>query len=160
MPDLVIVIPFNADANCDLDQGAADMQTFFNSITNHVLGENVGAAINSINIVHQPTQYQCAAGDYVILFAHGGEEDSVLSNNRGETITMNGAIAKLTAINAGAAARVLFMCCFSGLAGHIGTQWKATHGAQETYGGNSAISNLYSVTRTQIRAVCAALYPL
>ena len=160
MADLVIVIPFTADPNCDLDQSAAEMQNFFNSIQNHVLGQNVGAQIDSINIVYEPDAYQCAAGDYVILFAHGGQDDTDLSNNQGQTITMDDAIAKLDAINADQVARVLFMCCFSGLAGHIGATWKAAHPAQQTYGGNSAISNLYAATRTQIRAVCLALYAL
>lgn len=160
MPNLVIVIPFTADPDCDLDQSAEEMQNFFNSIANHLLGENVGATVDNIVIVYEPTAYQCAAGDYVILFAHGGEEDTDLSNNQGQTITMDDAIAKLTAIGAQNTVRALFMCCFSGLAGHIGDTWKNGHPNQMTFGGNSAISNLYSATRTQIRAVCLALYEL
>ena len=160
MSDLVIVIPFTADPDCDLDQMAEQMQAFFNSIQNHRLGENVGADIDNIDIVYQPTPYQCAADDYVILFAHGAQDRTTLYNNQGQQISMANATAKLTAINAQQTTRVLFMCCYSGLAGHIGANWKIANPGQETFGGDSAISNLYSSTRTQIYAVCAALFPL
>jgi hypothetical protein len=160
MPNLVIVIPFNADATCDLDISATEMQTFFNGIANHYLGNNLGSQINNINIVYQDTQYNCAAADYVIVFAHGGKEDSELSNNRGQVITMDNAINKLTDIDAQNTERLLCMCCFSGLPDHIGAVWKDQHAAQETFGGDSAISNLYSSTRTQIKTVCLALFQL
>ena len=84
MPDLVIVIPFAADERCDLDQSAGNMKEFFDLIRNHRLGENVGAVVNDIVIVHEPTAHQCAEGDYVILFAHGDRGDSNLTNNRGQ----------------------------------------------------------------------------
>lgn len=160
MPNLIIVIPFKVDPDCDLDESATKMQTFFGSIANHHLGENVGADIDNIVIVHQPTRYRCAAGDYVILFAHGAKENTNLYNNQGQQITMVNAIKKLTTIEAQNATRLLCMCCFSGLVGHVGTIWRANHADQETYGGDSAISNLYSSTRTQIYAVCKALYEL
>jgi hypothetical protein len=160
MPNLIIVIPFNPDIDCDLDISATEMQTFFNSIVNHDLGDNIGSQINNINIVYQNTQYVCAAADYVIVFAHGGKDDSDLSNNQGQVTTMANAIDKLIDIGAQHTARMLFMCCFSGLANHIADVWKDQHADQETFGGNSAISNLYSSTRTQIKSVCLALYEL
>jgi hypothetical protein len=160
MPNLVIVIPFTANPQCDLDQSATEMQQFFDSIVNHQLGMNVGTAINNIVIVHEPTPYQCSVGDYVLLFAHGAKKDSDLSNNQGQVITMDNTIAKLTAIGTQNTARLLCMCCFSSLQGHVGSAWKNAHTTQETYGGDSAISNLYSSTRTQIRKVCAALFEL
>ena len=160
MPNLVILIPFKADPECDLDQNATEMQQFFNSIENHRLGENVGATVDAINIVYQPDEYECAEGDYVIIFAHGGEDDTELSNNQGQTISMDGAITELEAIGAQNTTRVLCMCCYSALEGHIGAVWKGDHEDQETYGGSSAIANLYSSTRTQIRAVCLALFEL
>ncbi|ANE75142.1 MULTISPECIES: hypothetical protein [Dickeya] len=157
MPNLVIVIPFTADVNCDLDRGATDMRNFFNSIANHNVGENIGTQINQIDIVYRNTVYNCANGDYVIVFAHGGDNNTVLANNQGQTITMNNTIGLLENIGVNNTARVLFMCCFSGVQGHIARVWKARHPAQQTYGGNGVIANLYSSTRTQIRAVCAAL---
>jgi hypothetical protein len=160
MSNLVILIPFKADTCCDLDQGAAEMKDFFDGIDNHRLGDNIGAQINNIHIIHKATSYTCAMDDYVILFAHGGKEDSDLTNNRKQTITMTDAIIKLTAIGAQNAVRLLCMCCFSALEGHIAAKWKAGHKRGETYGGNCAISNLYSSTKRQIYSVCAALYRL
>lgn len=160
MPDLIIVIPFTADANCDLDQYAMEIQQFFNQITNHNLGENIGTEIDHIRIVHKPTDFSCNNGDFVILFAHGSREATALYNNQGEMITMDKAIAKLISIHAHKAKRLLFMCCYSGLDGHIGSVWKGNNSAQETLGGNTDISNLYTSTRTQIRSVCGALFEL
>ena len=160
MPNLVILIPFDPDPECDLDQSATQMMDFFNSIQNHLLGENVGAVVASIDVVFLGTDYQCQPGDYVIIFAHGAAEDSELSNNQGQTATMDEAIAELAQIGAQNAARLLCMCCYSGSPQHIGPVWRAANPNQPTYAGACPISNLYSTTRTQIRAVCAALLPL
>lgn len=160
MSNLVILIPFNPDPDCDLDLQATTMQEFFDSIANHRLGDNVGAEIDNINIIYRLTPYACAEDDYVIIFAHGGPENSDLANNQGQVTSMADAITKLEAIEAQNTQRLLCMCCYSRMEGHIGAVWKAQYGKQETFGGNKDIATLCSNTRTQIRAVCLALSEL
>lgn len=162
MPDLVILIPFAPNPACDLDQQADQLQAFFNQIVNHEIGPNVGAQIANIFVLHAGMNHQCAAGDFVILFAHGAENDTRLWNNvQGvPPVTLAQATGQLNAIGAANAARVLFMCCFSALANHIAATWKQAHAPQSTFGGNAAIANLYSSTRTQIYRICAALKQL
>jgi len=100
--------------------------------------------------------------DFVILFAHGAPDDTRLWNNVPgvAAVTLAQATGQLNAIGAANTARVLFMCCFSALANHIAATWKQANPQQSTFGGNAAISNFYSSTRTQIRSICAALYEL
>lgn len=160
MPDLIIVIPFAPDQDCDLDRGATDMKVFFDKINNHRLGEHIGAEINGIVIAYKDDDVECEDGDYVILFAHGAEHTSTLYNNVGQEITMEDALEELTAIRAQTAERVLFMCCYSAREDHIGRVWKDDHEDQATFGGEHDIATLYSATRTQIKTVCFALHEI
>ncbi len=162
MPNLVILIPFAPNPKCDLDQQAGQLEAFFNQIANHEIGPNVGAQINNVIVLHTGSNYQCAAGDFVVLFAHGAQNDTRLWNNVPGVapITLAEATGQLNAIGAAKTTRILFMCCFSGLANHIAAIWKKAHPGQSTFGGNAAIANLYSSTRTQIYRICFALYEL
>jgi hypothetical protein len=161
MANLVIIIPFTADPDCDLDNEANNLLNFFQNLRGNAasvpLGANVGVNISNINIVYPETNHAVAEGDYVILFAHGGQDDSALTNNMGQSITVDAAAALLAAKMAQNAAKLLCMCCYSALQTHIAQVWRAEHPQQQTYGSDSAISNLYSSTRQSIRAVCAAL---
>jgi hypothetical protein len=158
MANLIILIPFPANPNCDLDQGAADLQQRFNLMPpDPVLGDNVNREIHSVVILNFGSQYACGPDDCVILFAHGGQLDTGLSNNQGANITMNNAIQALAQIGAGTTARVLFMCCFSALDGHIAAVWAAGYPNQSTFGGFAAIATLFNATRHGIRGVCLAL---
>lgn len=157
MPDLVIVIPFNANQESDIDTGAADMQNYFNTAESKFIGQNVGSDIGKIEIAHLPTPHTCAIGDYVIVFAHGGWNSTNLTNNKNGVTSLNDTMAKLAEIRAERAARILFMCCFSGLDGHIASVWKAANPNQHIYGGSDVISYLYKSTRKGIIGVCLAL---
>jgi hypothetical protein len=162
MPDLVILIPFAPNPKCDLDQQAAGLQAFFDQIDNHRIGPNVDAQITNVIVLHKGINHQCAAGDFVLLFAHGAQDDTRLWNNVPDVapVTLAEATGQLNAIGAANTTRILFMCCFSALANHIAAIWKQTYRQQSTFGGDAAISNLYSSTRTQIYSICAALHQL
>lgn len=162
MPDLVILIPFAPNAACDLDKQADGLREFFNQIEDHKIGPNVGAQIAKIVVLHVGMNHQCAAGDFVILFAHGDKNDTRLWNNvQGvPPVTLAEATGQLNAIGAANAARVLFMCCFSALPNHIGAIWRQAHANQSTFGGDAAIGNLYSSTKSQIWKICFALKEL
>lgn len=160
MADLVIVIPFAANKQCDLDQTATEMKTFFDSITNHELGSHVDAEIAKLRIVNKDDSVKCKGGDYVILFAHGAKESTKLYDNLGGSISMGDTIEKLAALDAHKAERVFFMCCYSAREGHIGCEWKAGHEDQTTFGGEKDIAKLWSATRKQIYNVCVALHEI
>lgn len=160
MPNLSILIPFDPDQRSDLDQGAAELKKSYDSIENHFLGQNIGAEIDGISILYRATKHRCTSNEYLIVFAHGGKAETGLSNNQGQAATMREVTSLLANIGAANSKKILFMCCYSALRGHIADKWKSDFTNQEVYGGDSVISNLFSSTRTQIRAVCAALFQL
>ena len=162
MSNLVILIPFAANPKSDLDDTAGKLRDFFNKISNHLLGENINATIDNIKVVYLTDhetdhEIECQNKDYVILFAHGSNEDTNLYNNKGAKTSMAQTIQKLEEIHAQHTKRVLFMACFSGYEGHIGTTWKTKYPQQEVFASQVSISNLYSSTRRTITGVCRAL---
>ena len=122
---------------------------------------HVDPRAEEVEIVYATDSYSCTADDFVILYAHGGKEETYLSNNQGQTMAMREALNLLEGIDAQVAQRVLFMCCFSASGGHVAERWKKKHAHQSTFGNTEAISNLFSATRSGlIRGVCVALQEL
>ncbi|MDB9495396.1 hypothetical protein PN441_02580 [Spirulina major CS-329] len=159
--NLVIVIPFPKDEECDLDKDAKAMWLEFNKpeICSTIKG-TINQKINSIQILHQEDQnYECTQNDHVILFAHGGKKHTNLVNNQGKEITRENAAKILLGIKADIAKQVYFMCCFSSLEGHIGDFWKQKYSSQneKIYGARTDVSTFYSGTRRSITKVCSAL---
>lgn len=120
-------------------------------------GENIGAKIERIHLVYLGNNLVLDRGDYMIVFAHGGEDDTDLSNNMGSKSTMNAVIEKLKAMEADNAEKILFMTCFSALEGHIAPEWKRQNPKQSVFGTDRASSNLWSRGKSGIRAICMAL---
>lgn len=162
MAKLFIFIPFNEgllNKSVDLPKDAIQFQTEFAGMTNRRIGENINADIARIEVVYANTAFTVTAADYIIVFAHGDKDiaNTLYSNTPKLTTPVATAITKLESVGAQNALKILFMCCFSGLAGHIAVTWKTRYRAKVVYGGDAAISSLYSGTRTQIKACCLAL---
>lgn len=163
MATLFILIPFpqnQLDMHKDLPPQADQFEQEFAGLTNKKIGENIGAEIkDGISVVYVDTDFTVSDEDYIIVFAHGAKDvpSKLYSNDPSLSVTVSNVISKLEQADAQEAQKILFMCCFSSLTGHIAATWKKKHKSQVVYGGNAAISNLYSATRTQIRACCAAL---
>jgi hypothetical protein len=166
MATLFILIPFRENdiiKTKDLPKEAIAFRDEFATMSNKRIGDNIGETVaGGISVVYLDSRFAVTADDFIIVFAHGSDlvADKLYSNDpRLQTPTAD-VIAQLEAGRAQTARKILFMCCFSALPGHIAVTWKAKYRAQVVYGGNAAISNLYSATRTQIRACCLALYTL
>ena len=159
MANLIIVIPFKPDESCDLDQMSSDFQKALAASSKKSLPENVAAEVQEIKIIYRNDDYTCEKEDVVICFGHGGEDNSTLSNNQGQSITATETIQKLEAIGAQNTRRLLFMCCYSAMEGHLAPQWKSKYPSQTTFGGPADIARLYAgPTRSGLfTGVCTAL---
>jgi hypothetical protein len=158
MSRIIILLPFQKKTQSDLWLSATELRTFFyEEGTSTKIGENIGADVEGIDIIYLTDNYDCNHGDYVIVFAHGADSNTNLYDNKGGVTSSLAVRKKLDIIQAQRVEKVLFMCCYSALDNHIARVWKKANQGQTVYGGNSAISNLYSATRTQIRTICFAL---
>ncbi|MCW3464737.1 hypothetical protein [Chitinophaga nivalis] len=165
MPTLFVFIPFNQhelSPTKDLPLQANELYLAFQAVSNKRIGENIGALISSVQVVYLDSQFTVTNQDYIIVFAHGSKDAKnwLFSNVPPLEIKATDAMNVLIASSANKAVRILFMCCFSSLDGHIGQLWEAKYPNQTIYAGNAAISNLFSATRTQIRSCCLALFEL
>jgi hypothetical protein len=162
MAKLFFFIPFKKNklkADKDLAQQANEFSNTFSGMTNERIGNNIGDEIDEgISVEYIDSNFTVTADDYIIVFAHGGEDDDKLCSNAPKLTTdVDTVITKLEAADAEQAAKILFMCCYSSHTDHIAKIWKRKHAGQAVYGSDTAISNLYAATRTQIRNCCAAL---
>lgn len=164
MATLFILIPFKKkqlNMLKDLPPQADSFALEFAGLKNKNIGENIGATIDGgISVVYADSDFTVGEDDYIIVFAHGAKQapSKLYSNDPSLSVSVSEVIAKLEATGAQHAEKILFMCCFSALEGHIAITWKDRHEDQVVYGGSSAISNLYSSTRTQIKSCCLALF--
>jgi hypothetical protein len=128
MPRLIIYVPFTRAANGpnqgDLRDNALDLQN----------QAQTPCVINNINIVQviavfagEEALNPVQAGDILVVHAHGGQNGTGMSDNMGQNVTMNTVLGNLNGMNAGAAAAVFFIVCFSARAGHIAPVWAAAH---------------------------------
>jgi len=166
MATLFILIPFKENEvikTKDLPKDAIDFRDQFALMSNKRIGENIGSDVTGgISVVYLDTRFTVTANDFIIVFAHGASTvaDKLYSNEPQLQTATGVVITQLEAAQAQTAAKILFMCCFSALAGHIAVTWKARYRNQVVYGGDAAISNLFSATRTQIKSCCLALFKL
>ncbi|WP_118973217.1 hypothetical protein [Taibaiella koreensis] len=166
MAKLFIFIPFEeneVDKSKDLPEQAIEFAGTFAKMSNKRIGENIDAEIREgIEVVYLDSDFTVSAADYIIVFAHGSKNTAgkLYSNDPQLSVATSIVIDQLKEAQAQRAQKILFMCCFSALAGHVAAAWKGEYRNQVVYGGDAAISNLYSATRTQIRACCKALFQL
>ena len=148
MVNLIIFIPFEADENCDLADSSKKS-----------LPENVSAEVKEIKIVHSSDNYTCSEEDVVIVFGHGGKDNADLSNNQGQRATAKKTLEMLETMKAQTTQRILFMCCYSAVEGHLAQKWKAKYPTQMAFGGLADIASLYNgPTRSGLfTGVCKAL---
>ncbi|CAE7562195.1 trmH [Symbiodinium sp. CCMP2456] len=159
MVNLIILIPFAADENCDLDQMSSAFQRDLADSSKKSLPENVSAEVKEIKIVHSSDTYTCSEEDVVIVFGHGGKDNADLTNNQGQRATAKKTLEMLETMEAQTTRRILFMCCYSAMEGHLAHKWKAKYPTQMTFGGLADIASLYNgPTRSGLfTGVCKAL---
>ncbi|CAE7341691.1 trmH [Symbiodinium microadriaticum] len=144
MVSLIILIPFAADENCDLDQMSSTFQSDLADSSKKSLPENVSAEVKEIKIVHSSDTYTCSEEDVVIVFGHGGKDNADLTNNQGQRATSKKTLEMLETMKAQTTRRILFMCCYSAMEGHLAHKWKAKYPSQMTFGGLADIASLYN----------------
>lgn len=162
MAKLFIFMPFNKaqlQQQQDLPPQAMDFYNTFQTVTNKRIGDNIGAEISSVEVVYADSAFTVTDKDYIIVFAHGGKDSNDLSSNIPQVFVSEKVVMdRLSQKKAYNAQKILFMCCYSALNDHIAQAWKKNYRGQTVYGGDSAISNLFSATRTQIKTCCLALF--
>lgn len=140
---IIIFVPFTSGTQGDLRTNA-----------NEIAGGTYNGQQIHVNYWNTANPVLPAAGDTVVLHAHGWTRDGSLADNLGQTRTMAATIQWLHNNNAHLATSVVFFACFSALPNHIAVTWKAQYGADQVVRGTEeeAQGALAQTTRTSIRS--------
>lgn len=159
MANLVCYIPFPRIGRI-IAQGC--LRTEGNELVQYAQAQNAqipptrnGVPLTQLNLVYlneETPQNRLGVGDVLVVFAHGGDNDTELSDNAGNDIEQNDLLQRLVLLNAAVASEIYFFACFSALPEHIGPTFKSLNGNIRVYGKNdTAEGGLAKYTRTGFR---------
>lgn len=131
---LFIYVPFRKDNDSDIKRGAQEFGAVASINITTTSGHNI-LAVHVKFLGEEPAAADIDANDVVLVHAHGGTDDTSLSDNSGGSIPLATLQQKLNNFrNAGA---FYFAACFSSRKGHIADKWAKSY--ENVYGYNEAL---------------------
>lgn len=129
MAKLYFYVPFPKSTS------SGDIRTNADEVAASGIGNALGGATVKLVFKGEESQNTIAAGDYLCVHGHGGTgDDTVVGNNKGDTITLSKLTDALNTMKADRALECFFFICFSAEEGHIADTWKKAHDKQKVYG--------------------------
>lgn len=111
---------------------------------------HLGTIINGMTVIYRDEEAcQVGAGDVLIVFAHGADDNPTLADNAGHEVTREQMMDLLGQVDAEFASAVYFFACYSALPHHIAPTFKTYYNGIRVFGSDEpAQGALVATTRT------------